>query len=186
MSVVPRHVLGVGLVSVGAICAGPLWAQDSAALDSIHRFVLFERTRQRIPGLSVTILRGDRVVLARGYGKANVELGVPASDSTIYQSGSVGKQFTAAAVVMLAEQGRFALDDRITRWLKEGVGVWDGITIRHLLTHTSGMAEYTDSTFDYPGQDPRHCGTLEPLWNIFDLTPEGRPSHWHEQLDYHA
>jgi len=36
-----------------------------------------------------------------------------------------------------------------------------------------------------PGQDPRHTGTLEPLWNIFDLTPEGRPSHWHEQLDYH-
>jgi len=149
VSVVPRHVLGVGLVSVGAICAGPLWAQDSAALDSIHRFVLFERKRQRIPGLSVAVLRGDRVVLARGYGKANVELGVPASDSTIYQSGSVGKQFTAAAVVMLAEQGRLALDDRITRWLKEGVGVWDGITIRHLLTHTSGIAEYTDSTFDY-------------------------------------
>lgn len=137
------------LLSIMAVGPGPVWAQDSTALDSVHRYVLSERTRQRIPGLSVAILRGDRVLLARGYGLANVELGVPASDSTIYQSGSVGKQFTATAVGMLAEQGRLRLDDRITRWLKEGAGVWDGITVRHLLTHTSGIAEYTDSTFDY-------------------------------------
>ncbi len=137
------------LICVLAAAAESLPAQDSIALDSVHRYILSERTRQRIPGLSVAILRGDRILLARGYGVANLELGVPASASTIYQSGSVGKQFTAAAVVMLAEQGRLALDDRITRWLKEGVGVWDGITVRHLLTHTSGIAEYTDSTFDY-------------------------------------
>ncbi len=89
------------------------------------------------------------MVLARGYGLANVELRVPASDSTVYQSGSVGKQFTAAAVAMLSQQGRFELDDPVTRWLKEGAGRWDSITIRHLLTHTSGIGEYTDSTFDY-------------------------------------
>lgn len=137
------------LLSIGAISSAPLRAQDSTVLHSVNRYVESERARQRIPGISVAILRGDRVLLARGYGMANVELGVPASDSTIYQSGSVGKQFTAAAVVMLAEQGRLGLDERITRWLKEGNGVWDGISVRHLLTHTSGMAEYADSTFDY-------------------------------------
>jgi CubicO group peptidase (beta-lactamase class C family) len=121
----------------------------NASLDSINHYIAAEMQRQRIPGLSLAVLRGDRVVLARGYGLSNVELRVPASDSTIYQSGSVGKQFTAAAVAMLSQQGRFRLDDPITRWLTEGAGRWDSITIRHLLTHTSGIGEYTDSTFDY-------------------------------------
>jgi CubicO group peptidase (beta-lactamase class C family) len=118
-------------------------------LDSVNRYVVAEMAREHIPGVSVAIMRGDRVVLARGYGVANVELSVAASDSTVYQSGSVGKQFTAAAIVMLSEQGMLGLDDTITRWLPEGTGVWSHITVRHLLTHTSGIAEYTDSTFDY-------------------------------------
>jgi CubicO group peptidase (beta-lactamase class C family) len=108
-----------------------------------------ELARQHIPGVSVGILRGDSVVLARGFGFANLELQVPASDSTVYQSGSLGKQFTAAGVMTLVRQGRLSLDDRIVRWLPEGKGVWDSITVRHLLTHTSGITEYTDSTFDY-------------------------------------
>ena len=113
------------------------------------QYLAAEMKRQQIPGLSVAIVRGDRVLLSRGYGFANLELRVPASDSTIYQSGSLGKQFTSAGVLLLSTQGKLGLDDRVTRWLKEGVGVWDSITVRHLLTHTSGMAEYTDSTFDY-------------------------------------
>src|SRR5690348_12850071 len=79
--------------------------QSSTAFDSIDRYMAAELHRDRIPGVSVAVLRGDSVVLARGYGYANIELRVPTSDSTVYQSGSVGKQFTAAAVVMLAEQG---------------------------------------------------------------------------------
>lgn len=128
---------------------GASMAQSRSVLDSVNRYVAAEMTRQHIPGVSVAILRGDHVALARGYGFANLELHVPASDSTVYQSGSVGKQFTAAAIVMLSEQHRLRLDDPITTWLPEGAGVWDGITVRHLLTHTSGIAEYTDSTFDY-------------------------------------
>jgi CubicO group peptidase (beta-lactamase class C family) len=130
------------LQSAAAAAALP----DTAA---ISRYIEAEMGRQRIPGLSVAVLIGDRVVLSRGYGLANVELRVPASDSTIYQSGSMGKQFTAALVEMLAARGRLRLDDPIARWFPEGAAVWQGITVRHLLTHTSGIAEYTDSTFDY-------------------------------------
>ena len=119
------------------------------AIHSINRHILAEMRRQQIPGMSVAILRGNQVLLARGYGFSNVELRVPASDSTVYQSGSVGKQFTATAVLMLAEQGRLRLDDKIVKYLPEGAGVWDAISVRHLLTHTSGVSEYTDSTFDY-------------------------------------
>jgi len=119
---------------------------DTAA---INRFVTSEMQRQKIPGLSVAVLRGDSVVLSRGYGLANVELRVPASDSTVYQSGSMGKQFTAALVEMLVAQGKLRLDDSITRWFPEGADVWRPVTVRRLLTHTAGIAEYTDSTFDY-------------------------------------
>src|SRR2546428_6501283 len=117
-------------------------------LDSIDRYIRTEVPRYRIPALSVAVLRGDSVVLARGYGYANVEHHVSATDSTVYQSGSVGKQFTAAAIVMLSEQGRLSLDDSIRRFLPEGPTTWRGITIPHLLTHTSGIADYTDSTLD--------------------------------------
>ena len=119
---------------------------DTAA---INRYVQAEMARQRIPGLSLAVLRGDSVLLARGYGFANVELRAPASDSTVYQSGSMGKQFTAALVEMLVDNHLLRLDDSIVRWFPEGAAVWQGITVRRLLTHTSGVAEYTDSTFDY-------------------------------------
>jgi CubicO group peptidase (beta-lactamase class C family) len=121
---------------------------QGAPLDSVERYVRAELARQSIPGLSLAILRGDSVLLSRGYGYANVELRALASDSTIYQSGSVGKQFTAAAVVMLAEAGRLSLDDSITRYFPKPPRAWRGITIRHLLTHTSGIPDYVDSTFD--------------------------------------
>jgi CubicO group peptidase (beta-lactamase class C family) len=126
-----------------------LTALQASPLDSADRYAASERERQRVPGLSVAVLRGDTVLLARGYGFANVEHRVPASDSTIYQSGSVGKQFTAAAVVMLSQDGRLGLDDPIVRHLPEGGRTWQGVTVRHLLTHTSGIPDYTDSTLDY-------------------------------------
>lgn len=74
------------------LCAfAPVLIQTPTPLDSVNRYVTAELERQRIPGISVAILRGDQVLLSRGYGFANFELRVPASDSTIYQSGSLGK-----------------------------------------------------------------------------------------------
>jgi CubicO group peptidase (beta-lactamase class C family) len=121
---------------------------QNAPLDSVERYVRAELARQNIPGLSLAVLRGDSVLLSRGFGYANVELRTLASDSTIYQSGSVGKQFTAAAVVMLSEAGRLSLDDSITRYFPKAPRAWRAITIRHLLTHTSGIPDYADSTLD--------------------------------------
>src|SRR5437879_12313073 len=86
-------------------------AQTPATLDSIDRYVRTEVTRYRIPGLSLAVLRGDSVVLARGYGYANVEHRAAATDSTVYQSGSGGKHYTAAAVVMPANQRGRRADD---------------------------------------------------------------------------
>jgi CubicO group peptidase (beta-lactamase class C family) len=122
-------------------------AQVPAVPDTVDRFIRAELKRQRIPGMSVAILRGDRVLLARGYGFANLEHRVPATDSTVYAVGSLSKQFTAAAIVLLSQQGRLGLDDPISRYLPEGSAVWSAVTIRHLLTHTSGVPQ--DTTLDW-------------------------------------
>lgn len=140
-----RHTMG--LLVLAPALVQPLAAQTEG-LAAVERFITAEFGRQRIPGLSVAILRGDSVLLTRGYGYANVEHRVPATDSTVYQSGSVGKQFTAAAVVMLSEEGKLALDDPITRYLPEKPAAWERITVRHLLTHTSGIPDYTDTLVD--------------------------------------
>jgi CubicO group peptidase (beta-lactamase class C family) len=126
-------------------------AQSPTLPDTVDRFIRAELARQRIPGMSVAVLRGDSVLLARGYGLASREQRVPATDSTPFAVGSVSKQFTAAAIVLLSQQGRLGLDDPITRYLPEGKAVWRGVTIRHLLTHTGGIPQDTtvDTSRDY-------------------------------------
>lgn len=98
---------------------------------------------QQIPGLALAVVKDGKIVLARGYGLANVEHQVPVKPETIFQSGSTGKQFTATAVMMLVEEGKLGLDDRITKYFPDAPQSWSNITIRHMLTHTSGMTDYT-------------------------------------------
>ena len=124
-------------------CAGVASAQTTAVRDSIDRFLQAELTRQRIPGMSVAVLRGDSVILSRGYGFANVERRIRATDSTLFMVGSLTKPFTATAIVLLSQQGRLKLDEPIIKYLPEGRAVWSGVTVRHLLTHTAGIPQDT-------------------------------------------
>src|SRR5262245_47807915 len=80
-----------------------------AAADAVDDFVEAYRVRHQIPGLSLVVCRYGQVVEARGFGLASVELDVPVKPETVFQSGSVGKQFTAMAVMMLVEEGKLAL-----------------------------------------------------------------------------
>ena len=133
----------------GVLAAATLWipvtpvAADPPAAE-VDAVVRRELARQRIPGLGLGVVREGRLVRAEGYGQANVELEAPATSRTMFQSGSVGKQFTAALVLLLAAEGRLGLDDPVSKRLPEAPEAWRGITVRHLLTHTSGIAEYTD------------------------------------------
>jgi CubicO group peptidase (beta-lactamase class C family) len=138
-----------GLTLILSLVAFPAGAQSGAGVDSLDRYVRSELARQRIPGLSVAVLQGDSIVMARGYGYANVEHHAPATDSTVFEVGSISKQFTAAAIVLLAEEGRLGLDDAITRYLPEGSAVWPGVTVRHLLTHTSGISDQSLDSIDW-------------------------------------
>lgn len=130
-------------------------AQDS--LESrVDAYVKNEMQTQQIPGLSLAVIKDGRIVLAKGYGLANVEHQVPVKPETIFQSGSMGKQFTATAVMMLVEEGKLSLDDKITKYFPDGPEAWRNITVRHLLTHTSGMTDYPqdfDMRRDYTEDD---------------------------------
>jgi CubicO group peptidase (beta-lactamase class C family) len=105
---------------------------------------LFSEYTGDVPGASVIVVRADRVVLRHAYGVANLESHEAATPSTHYRLASVTKQFTAAAVLTLAEQHKLTLDDPVRRWLPSLPPAADGITIKHLLTHTSGLIDYED------------------------------------------
>lgn len=147
-------------------------AQDLAAVD---RFVASEMTRQKIPGAAVAIVRDGVPVKSQGYGLANVEHQVPVTPQTIFQSGSVGKQFTAAAVMLLVEERRLSLSDPLAKFVTESPAHWKTITVRHLLTHTSGLPDYTSGTIDYR----RDYSEDELQRFAASLTPEFAPgSRW--------
>ncbi len=123
--------------------------RHSGDLAAVDNFVEAEMQRQKVPGVAVGIVSHGQVLLARGYGLANVELHVPVTSETMFQSGSVGKQFTAAAVMSLVEEGKLSLDDPITKYFPDAPERWRAIRVRHLLTHTSGIPDYTTDQFDY-------------------------------------
>jgi CubicO group peptidase (beta-lactamase class C family) len=96
------------------------------------------------PGASVLVIRDGERIIEKAYGYANLEERTPAAPDTNYRLASVTKQFTAAAVLLLAEDGRIQIDDRARRWLPELPATLDIVTVRHLLTHTSGVIDYED------------------------------------------
>src|SRR6201993_3850360 len=129
------------------ILAGAVQAQSRAA-DAVSDYVNAEMQRQHIPGLSLLVVRGGKIVRAEGFGLSNVELQVPVKPETIFQSGSVGKQFTATAVMMLVEEGKVGLDDPLTKYFKDAPQSWNDVTVRELLSHTGGFGDYPKD-FDF-------------------------------------
>src|SRR5262249_28071467 len=111
-------------------------------VSTIDRFVREEMAAEQIPGLAVGVYSRGNILLAKGYGLANVELNVPVKPETIFQSGSVGKQFVSAAVMMLVEEGKVGLDDSIVKYFPNAPASWKPILVKNLLSHTSGLAEY--------------------------------------------
>jgi CubicO group peptidase (beta-lactamase class C family) len=115
----------------------------AARADRVDEFVKAEMERHQIPGLALTIIRAGQETRAAAYGLANVELKTPVRSETVFEIGSLTKQFTAACILMLAQDGKLSVDDKISRHLADTPPGWSNITIRHLLNHTSGIRNYT-------------------------------------------
>jgi CubicO group peptidase (beta-lactamase class C family) len=137
------------LLGLMLLLASPVVAQTPAApADDVDSYIQAELQRQNIPGLSLLVARNGTIVRAQGYGFANVELQVPVKPEAIFQSGSVGKQFTATAVMMLVEDGKIGLDDPVAKYLNDAPASWQQVTIRELLSHTAGFTDYPKN-FDF-------------------------------------
>ncbi len=96
-----------------------------------------ELSSKQIPGMAVCVIRNGKVELARGYGLANVELSVPASEHTAYELASLTKPFTATAIMMLVESGKVSLEDRLPKYFPTAPASWQDVSVRHLLSHTA-------------------------------------------------
>ncbi len=139
------------------------------ASDPVDDYVLAEMAKQHIPGLALLVSRGGEIIRAQGYGMANVELQVPVKPETIFQSGSVGKQFTATAIVMLVEEGKISLEDPLTKFFPDAPATWKPVTIRELLSHTAGFTDYPKSF------DMRKDYTEAELLKIIEKIPLAFP-----------
>jgi CubicO group peptidase (beta-lactamase class C family) len=149
-----RRFLGIarGLATIFAVISlnfSAALAQSApegggAVAEYVHR----EMNRQHIPGLALLVCRAGEIVRAEGYGLANVELQVPVKPETVFQSGSMGKQFTATAVMTLVEEGKIGLDDPLTKFFPDAPPAWMSVTVRELLSHTAGFGDYPEN-FDF-------------------------------------
>lgn len=129
-----RRKITVALASVLLLLAA-----TAARADRLDEIIRAEMERRHIPGASVAVIRNNRVVLERGYGLANVERSFRATPRTKFQIASTTKVFTAAAVMLLVEDGKLSLDERAARHLAWLPQKYESITVRQLLTHTSGV-----------------------------------------------
>lgn len=111
--------------------------------DKVDDLVREYLTKYRVPAASVAVVQNGKIVKSQGYGMANVELSVPATDKTVYELGSITKQFTAVAIITLVEAGKLTVDEAVANILPDLPTSWSGVTVRHLLTHTSGIKSYT-------------------------------------------
>lgn len=130
-------------------CALVLLAGTTVArADETDDFIKAEMQRQRIPGLSLAVVKDGEITKAAGYGVADRKLKTPATPETVYKIASVSKQFIATGIMLLVQEGKLGLDEPISTYLEGTPATWEAITIRHLLTHTSGLVR------EPPGFDP--------------------------------
>lgn len=151
-----RMLPAAALLAAASLLAPPVadaqrWTLPEAqqrGVDSVFAFVGRDE-----PGCALGVIRDGTLAYGRGYGLANLDLGVPLSTASVFDIGSVSKQFTATAVALLDLDGVLSLDDDVRRWIPELPDYGHPLTIRHLLNHTSGVRDYLTllylAGFDY-------------------------------------
>ena len=149
-------------ISILFFCAALIQAQELASrLDDAVK-TLAENNKKFMG--SVLVAKHDEVVLSRGYGFANLEWDIPNTPDTKFRLGSISKQFTAACILRLEEQGKLSVSDPVKKYLDDAPPTWDKITIHHVLTHTAGIPSVTDFP-DFPVIQ-RQPATQEKLYRL--------------------
>lgn len=151
------HLLMIAMMTLSTACATHA-SSPGKELDALMR-----RYDGAVPGASLLVIQDGELVVRRGYGLSELETGIEAGPTTNYRLASVSKQFTAAAILLLAEDGKLTLDDRLRRWLPSLPVAADAITLRQLLTHTSGLVDYEDVMADGSAEQLRDADVLRLL-----------------------
>lgn len=135
--------------------------------DAVDDYINEQLASQKVPGLALAVMQHGHLIRAQGYGFANLEHRVPVHPDTVFKSGALGKQFTAAAVMLLVEDGKLGLDESVRKYLPEAPESWAPITVRQLLNHTSGLAPFPAGDFraDYTSEEL--LGNIYPLPLMF-------------------
>ncbi|MEM8780777.1 MAG: serine hydrolase domain-containing protein [Cyanobacteria bacterium P01_G01_bin.49] len=140
----------------------------------IDEYIRDVMTQKQIPGLSVAVVREGEPILMKGYGIANLEHSVLATEKTVYEVASVGKTFTATVVMMLVEEGVIKLDNAIADYLDNFPSAWYLVKIEHILSHQSGIPDYTEAE-NYWDITPLDLSKAEILALVKDLPLKFRP-----------
>ena len=145
-------------------------ARSEETRSAIDRYMQLEMRRQEIPGASLAIIKNGRPFYVKSYGVATLEHRVLTSPKTVFQIGSVGKQFTAVAIVLLANEHKLHLDDPVSKYLPELPDSWSHVTLRLMLNHQSGIAQFTtperqllDLAHDYTDSELIRLAASQPL-----------------------
>jgi len=144
---------------------------DDALSAQVDELVRTQMREQKIPGVSLGVMRDGKLIKATGFGLANVELNVPITPQSAFHTESVGKTFTTVGVLILVQEGKVGLDDKITHYLPESPEAWKQVTVRQLMTHTSGIPDYIG---EYSGKklvDFRRDYTEEQLLRVIAAAP---------------
>src|ERR1041385_1517299 len=119
-----------------SICA---FAQDTARMDQIVQSYV---SNHQFMG-TVLVAKGNQVLFSKGYGSANLDWNIPNTPNTKFRLGSITKQFTAASILLLEERGKLNVNDPVQKYVTNSPSAWDGIQIKHVLTHSAGLPNFT-------------------------------------------
>jgi CubicO group peptidase (beta-lactamase class C family) len=143
-----RHALTVITCSLGLLLVS---SKLEGQVQDVDRYVQAERKYEGIPGLAIGVLDHGKTVKATGYGDADAGLKVPVSPQTVFNSGSMAKQFVAAGIMLLVQDGKLNLKDSVTQYLQDAPASWKTVRIENLLSHTSGLGDYSTTELTAPG-----------------------------------
>ena len=132
------------LVFSSATVSAQIVHPTAGALAELDQRIHAHMDKNNIPGCLVAVASRGEIIHLKTYGMANVELSVPVTDSTVFEIGSISKQFTSAAVMLLVQETKLGLDDPIHKYLPYLPSEWLGVTVRQLMTHTSGIPDYEE------------------------------------------
>jgi CubicO group peptidase (beta-lactamase class C family) len=188
--VIVRAILSAAIIS-GAPAAGaeaqtsaliePAGEPDTARMDQI---VQSYGDAKQFMG-SVLVARGDAILFNKSYGMANLEWNVPNTPTTKFRIGSITKQFTAAAILLLEEQGKLKVEDSVKKYIPDAPETWDKVTLYNVLTHTGGIPNFTDFP-DYPQKSlsPMTAGEIVAWFKDKPLDFEPGAKYSYSNSDY--